>query len=138
MKSFDDHFHNLLKNHGPDIDNIKGTIKIIYEMIQYELEGDSHFLEKLKRELRKALATNKVIDKICMNFSTFSLFRNERHIDSFNPETRKEVLQTGKYANFWGFDIYINNSLKYLEFKIVLTDEDNKKSDFEREVLIHI
>jgi hypothetical protein len=140
LKTFEDHLNNLLEKYESVNTD---SVRLIYEMIKYELEGDSSFLKKLKSDVDDVLARNEKIEKIYMNFPTFSLFRNERNLTSFDPETKKEVLQTGKYGNIWGFDIYIDKNLKELEFKIIsVKDEENSNGDFEKvlkkEVLKHL
>ena len=122
MKPFKDHIENL-KIKMPDLFQGFGldrrTCQLIYEMLQYELEGKSKFLRSINDAMQLVEIQNKPVKKIEMSFKTFEQFREERKLDvlSFLAVTEKELLKTGFYGQIWGADVYINNSLAFNEIK---------------------
>ena len=106
MKKLVDHIFNLkAKNiECPEIE-----IKLIYEMLMYELEGTSVFRQNLEKAIAKVMGGDLPCEKVEMNFNTFKNFRGEK---DFVPITDSQILKTGKYGSIWGVDVYVNRDLQ--------------------------
>lgn len=112
MKLYSDHLINLKKK-GVKFD--EELTFLIYTMLQYELNGTSSFMTCLTNAIDKILSTDNPCERIEMNSETFFQFRKEYNLVGFTPVTDIEVISTGKYATYWGIDVYINKKLNFNE-----------------------